>query len=452
VKAGNTVNSVKTVNPRGLVLDILLEIEKGEQYSNILVRSVLEKYDYLDSRDKAFIKCLAEGTVERQIELDYILNQFSAKVPVRKMKPLIRCLLRMSAYQILFMDQTADFAVCDEAVRLAGKRGFGNLKGFVNGVLRNLVRQKNNLIYPDREKDLLSYLSVRYSMPKWILSMWLDTYDEATVEKMAAALLQIHPVTIRVRDKDFDPQREFGNRAGKHPYLPYAWKVSGTENLKNNKAFLDGAFTVQDVSSMLAVEAAGLAGNERVLDVCAAPGGKSMFMAQLLAGGSVEARDVSEAKAELIRENQRRLRIKNLTVRVWDACEEEAASVEAYDVVLADVPCSGLGVMGKKRDIKYRAGSESLAGVERLQRRILDVVWRYVKPGGVLVYSTCTINRRENEEMVRYLTSNYPFRCENLDPYLPEALRGGETREGMLQLLPGIHDCDGFFIARLRRI
>ena len=446
------------MDTRELALEILLAVEKGEEYSNVLIRQVLDKYDYMESRDKAFLKRVTEGTLERRIELDYVLNQFS-KVPVRKMKPFIRCLLRMSVYQILYMEQAADFAVCNEAVKLAGRHKFASLKGFVNGVLRSVIRGKDTISYPDPEKEPLQTLSVRYSMPEWIVELLSKEQGAERTERILQGLLEVHPVTVRVRDASWKPGEV---KAKQHPYLPYAYQLWGTDNLRNLPGFGEGQFTVQDVSSMLVGEIAGLTGGERVLDVCAAPGGKSLHAADFVAGrvpgqkyngtaGTVEARDVTDYKTQLIRENAERLQVTNLMVKTWDATVADEKAIEHFDVVLADVPCSGLGVIGKKRDIKYRITQENMAEVVELQRRILDQVWRYVKPGGLLIYSTCTIHKAENEEQLKYLTEHLGFETESLNPYLPEILQGQTTEQGYLQLLPGIHDCDGFFLARLRK-
>ena len=215
--------------------------------------------------------------------------------------------------------------------------------------------------------------------------------------------------------------------------------------------FAEGLFLVQDVSSMLIGEAASLKTGDTVIDVCAAPGGKSLHCAEkLLGSGRVIARDLTEKKVALIRENMERMQLSNIAAAVWDARKEKEEDKETADVLLADLPCSGLGIMGKKRDIKYHASAEGIAELICLQREILSTVWQYVKPGGTLIYSTCTVNPGENEENVRWFTENFPFTLESLAPFLPEALRA-EEKDGMLQLLPGIHATDGFFLARLKR-
>ena len=212
---------------------------------------------------------------------------------------------------------------------------------------------------------------------------------------------------------------------------------------------------MQDVSGMLVAEASGIDrmdGQPLVLDVCASPGGKSMHMAEKLSGrGKVISRDISEYKVSLMRDNIDRMGYSNIEVQIYDAAALDESLVEKADVVLADLPCSGLGVIGKKRDIKYRVTEKELRELEELQRRILDVVWRYVKPGGIMIYSTCTINPGENEKMVEWFTENYSFVTEELTPYLPGPLKE-EGKNGMLQLFPGHHMTDGFFIARLRRM
>lgn len=449
------------VNARGLVLDILMETEKGQEYVNLLLKSVLDKYNYLDSRDKAFIKRLTEGVTERRLQLDYILGRFS-KLPLSKCKPLIRNLLRMGAYQILFMDNVPDSAACNEAVKLAVSRHFQQLKGYVNGVLRSLAREKDKLEWPDKEKEPVRYLSVMYSMPEWIVRMWLADYGPEAAEQILAGLLEPRPVTIRLAQKLTDEERtallkeleDSGAGPVPHPYLPYAYMLHKAEGVASLPGFDRGLFTVQDVSSMLVTECA-LHGREHadfLLDVCAAPGGKAVHAAERLAGrGRVEARDVSSYKAGLILENAGRMGLSNLEVKVWDATVPDESMIAAADVVLADLPCSGLGVIGRKADIKYRATPESLREVAALQRRILTRAAACVKPGGTLIYSTCTINKEENEEQAVWFADSFPFSFRSLDGGLPEVLRDKRSAAGMCQLLPGIHKTDGFFIAAFVR-
>lgn len=446
------------VNIREMAVDVLLEILEKNKYSHLVIRDVLQKHDYLEGRDKAFLKRLTEGTVERKLQLDYVLNGFS-KVPVAKMKPFIRTLLRMSVYQILFMDSVPERAICNEAVKLCKKRSFHNLQGFVNGVLRNIARNKESIIYPDREKDLAEALSIAYSMPKWLVEKFLKERGCEVTEKMLKAFMSAQPVSIRFSQTLTQKQKEefikqwekSGASVTAHSYLPYAYQVENAEGISALEGFAEGLFTVQDVSSMLVCEAAGLKAGDKVIDVCAAPGGKALHAAECLKEtGLVSARDLTEYKVSLIQDNIDRMQVKNCEALVWDARKLKAEDVETADVVLADLPCSGLGIMGKKKDIRYHVSEEGFRDLVALQKEILSCVQNYVKPGGVLIYSTCTVNPAENEENVTWFTKQYPFTCESLDAYLPEMLKE-ESKDGMLQLLPGIHETDGFFIARLKK-
>lgn len=439
------------MNIREIVLDMLMELSKNGTYCHLLIRDVLKKYNYLDQRDKAFIKKVTEGVIERKIELDYVINMFS-NTKVNKMKPLIREVLRMGAYQILYMEQVPDSAVCNEAVKLAEKRKFHNLKGFVNGVLRNIARNKETISYTD--------ISVKYSMPQFLVDRFKASYDEKTVETILESFLTEQPVSVRMKESLSDKQKEAvmeelknaGVEVTPHPYLSYAYALKKAEGLSNIESFGNGDFTVQDVSSMLVAECADIKENMTVLDLCAAPGGKSMHIAEKLNGtGKVYSFDVSEKKTEYIIDNIERLGYQNIEVRVNDGTVFNEAFVEMADVVIADVPCSGIGVIGKKCDIKYRINEDEIINIVELQKKIMENAWKYVKKGGTLIYSTCTISRDENEDMVDWLTKNTPLKLESLDAYLPKELVSDTTKKGYLQLLPGIHKCDGFFIARLKR-
>lgn len=446
------------MNVREVVLDILLELSEKNEYSSVLIAAVLNKYNYLDSREKAFIKRVSEGTIERRIQIDYVLDIFS-KVPVRKMKPLIRELLRLSCFQLLFMDNIPDAAVCNEAVKLAKKRGFRSLQGYVNGVLRAVSRGRDGIVYPDRQTACREYLSVCYSMPLWLTEHFCDTYGEERCETILKSFLQRGAVNIRLRETLEESERErlieawqkAGVSVKRSPYLPYAVEVEKTDGIRSLEGYAQGAFAVQDVSSMLVTEAAGIRQGDTVIDVCAAPGGKAMHAATKLAGtGRVIACDVSERKTHKIEENRERLRMDNVSVMMRDACVRDEELVGQADVLIADVPCSGLGVIGKKQDIKYRVTKESIGQVVELQRKIIANAVHYLKPSGTMMYSTCTMNPAENEEMVKWLCEEHGMETVSMAQDMPEAFRA-EADKGYLQLIPGIHDTDGFFIAKLRR-
>lgn len=446
----------KSVNIRELIVDMLIEITKNGEYSHVVVGQTLEKYQYLSKADRSFIKKVTNGTIERMVYIDYILNHYS-KVKVNKMKPMIRAVLRSSVYQLYFMDRIPESAVCNEAVKITAKRGFQNLKGFVNGVLRSIVRDGCKEILP-KEEDIEQYLSVKYSMPEWIVRCWLAEYGRETTEVMLSYFLQEKPLTIRCHKSRTDSiklkecLKKDGVEQVKDTPLEGAFEINGYDYLTGMDSFQKGLFVVQDLSSMLVVEAAHIEKGSTCIDVCAAPGGKTLHAADVLEGtGQVICGDVSEYKAGKILENTERLGVTNVSVNVWDATVLEEELIKTADVVIADVPCSGLGVIGKKPDIKYRMTQESMEELIPLQRKILHTVQNYVKPGGVLMFSTCTVNQGENQENVQwFLGEHKDFEIEDFRQDIPEEFRT-EVRDGQCQLLPGTHNTDGFFIAKFRR-
>lgn len=430
-----------SVNERELVLDMLLQITRDGEYSHIVIKNVLDKYQYLDKRERAFITRVVNGTLERMIEIDYIINLFS-KVKVNKMKPLIRTILRSSVYQMKYMDSVPDSAICNEAVKLAGKRGFVNLKGFVNGVLRNISRNLDKINYPD-EKDKVSYLSVKYSLPEWLVKQWLNVYDEETVKTIGSAFLEEKPLTVRFNERKIKKEdlvgilKKEGVTVGEVPEIPCALYLSGYDHLSALPSFCEGLYQVQDLSSMQVALWSGVKEGDQVLDVCAAPGGKSIHIAELLNGtGHVEARDLTEYKVDLLRDNIERSGLTNIEAVCQDATVYDPDKKKSADIVIADLPCSGLGVLGKKPDLRYKMNEKTEADLVELQRKILSVVKDYVKPEGKLLYSTCTIHREENEGNVEWFLKEYPEFELVKDK----------------QMIPGKDTGDGFYIAIIKRV
>ncbi len=446
----------KSVNPRELIVDMLIEITKNGEYSHVVIGQTLEKYQFLSKADRAFLKKVTNGTIEQMIYIDYILNHYS-KVKVNKMKPMIRAILRSSVYQLYFMDRIPSSAVCNEAVKLTAKRGFQNLKGFVNGVLRTIVREGCKEILPPKE-HITEYLSVKYSAPQWLVTQWMKEYGEEKTERMLAYFLQEKNTTIRCNKSkitSIELKEKLVEDGVKHIVetpLSYAFEISGYDYLAGLSSFREGLFAVQDLSSMLVAEASGVVEHNVCIDVCAAPGGKTLHVADKLGGtGKVLCGDISQRKAEKIMENVQRMGFENVAVHVWDATEFEEELKDTADIVLADVPCSGLGVIGRKPDIKFKMNIESMQALIPLQREILSNVKNYVKPGGVLMFSTCTVNERENRENVEWFVEEYPeFQLEDFSNQMPQTIKP-LVKNGQLQLLPGECNTDGFFIAKLRR-
>ena len=435
-------------NSREIVLDILMEILEKGSLSHLVLKQALEKYQYLEKQERAFITRITEGTLEYLIQLDAVINRYS-KVKVNKMKPVIRTLLRMSVYQILYMERVPDSAVCNEAVKLAKKRKFQGLTGFVNGVLRSIAREKENLSFTSAAE--------RYAIPQWMFDMWEKDYGKETAETIAASFLEDRPLTVRcntslasveeIRERLLDQ----GIQSTVSEISETMLSLQGYDYLDMVEVFYEGKITVQDTSSSMVGIVASPKKGDFVLDVCSAPGGKSLHVADLLEGtGLVESRDLTEYKIGLVEENIARCGFTNMQTMVWDATEFDPSMEGKADIVIADLPCSGLGIIGKKPDIKMRLKEEELDSLQTLQREILSVVSRYVKPGGTLIYSTCTINKKENEENADWIAEQLPFKKKEIASLLPEALKK-DCVENRIQLLPGIHPCDGFFISAFEK-
>ena len=429
------------ISVRELVLDILLEVNEKEQYSHLVIRDVLNKYQYLEKQERAFLTRLAEGTIEHMLEMDFIINSFS-KVKVNKMKPLIRNLLRMSVYQIKYMDSIPDAAVCNEAVKLARKRGFGQLRGFVNGVLRNIARELSHLQYPDEKLEPVRFLEVTYSVPAWMVEQWIKDFGYEQTKGICESFFKERPITIRTNLTKTTPDElkvkleAEGVTVERIDKLSYAFEISGYDYLQALDSFVEGLFYVQDISSMMVAEIAAPEKENYIIDVCAAPGGKSSHLAEKMEGtGMVEARDLTEYKVSLIEENIERHGLANMKAVQMDATVYDEASKEKADILICDLPCSGLGVMGKKTDIRYKMTAEKQKDLVQLQRQILDTVHTYVKKGGTMIYSTCTIHKDENAGNVEWFVKKYPeFEVISNEQMFP----GGEYH-------------DGFFIAKLVR-
>ena len=457
----------ETVNIRNVALNALYAILEQDRPSHLVIRETLAAHPEYSRQERAFFTRLCEGTVEQMIRLDYILAKCSS-VPVKKMKPLIRTLMRMSVYQIMFMDSVPDSAVCNEAVRLANKRGFSGLKGFVNGVLRSVCRLDKEKILPDRKQNEHEYLSIRYSMPLWLVEYFAEQFGIEQLEPILNGYLTERPMTVRMnlsrsgrediigllKRSDIGVCNPFDEHFfGYNEYFPEALSLTGTGNLKDVEAWKQGVIQVQDIASMLPVYAAQLNPGDLVLDLCAAPGGKSLHAADVLAGtGKVISRDLTEDKIKLIRENIVRSKFTGISAEVHDASVFDPSLEGMVDVVIADLPCSGLGIIGKKPDIKYRMSHNQILELAELQKKLLMVAKRYVKPGGKLIFSTCTLTQEENQENRDFfLTESPEFSPLELTDrhFLP--FEEASRREGYIQLIPGIHPCDGFYVAAFRR-
>lgn len=435
------------VNLREVVLMILMDVLEDKQHSHKVINATIEKYAYLDKQERSFIKILSEGTIENLIQLDYVINEFS-NIKVKKMKPEIRNILRLSVYQILYLDSIPDHSVCDEAVKLTiATKKYKQLKGFVNGVLRTICREGLNLKYPS--------VAIRHSLPQWIYNQWVQQYGRNLADEMCKSINRVPVTTIRpgknvTSEVLIDKLISQGIGVKRNKLIPDALEIDGIDNIKLISGFNEGDFYIQDISSMFVGMVADPKPNSICLDMCAAPGGKSLHLAKLLNNtGSIISRDLTNKKVELLNDNIKRSGFTNIKVEQFDASVLDEQMVESMDLVICDVPCSGLGVMSRKSDIKYNISPEIQKELVELQRKIVINAAKYVKPGGVLVYSTCTTNVEENINNIRWLLESVNLKTVSITEYLPKELRSKDTDMGYIQLLPGINNTDGFFICKM---
>lgn len=435
---------------REIALFALMDITQEGAYNNIVLRKTLNAHSELTSVQKAFVTELVNGTLRNLINIDYVIDLFS-KTPVRKMKPFIACNIRLGVYQIMYMDKVPVSAACNEAVLLARKRQFGSLSGFVNGVLRAIARNKDNIEYP---KDRAEYISVKYSYPKWIIDYWLEEFDLDTIERMCEANSRPPCISLCVNtlrtDKASLAERleQEGAEVDRNTLLDNSLYVHKMSGVSESGAYKDGLFHIMDESSLIAVKALAPRQGSTVVDVCAAPGGKSFATAEAINNdGTVLSRDIYEHKTRLIKDGAKRLGLSCIKSEI-----RNAADIDEYtkaDYVVTDAPCSGLGLVRKKPDIKYSKNYEDIESLVEVQREILAAASHMVKRGGILLYSTCTVSHRENIDNVKWFCSEFDFEPEPIQ--LPEGISYDTAEMGYVQILPCDYGMDGFFIARLRR-
>ena len=453
---------------RAAVCAALVSYEKNGSSANTtaLQKKMLDEHPEMDERQRAFAVRLFRGCVERRSQLDAVAAPYIQRKPA-KHRILIGCILRMGIYQICFMDSVPDSAACNECVELARESGAPESTGFINAVLRNIIRNRPEVLPDELE-----------TMPEWIRKMWEAEYGKERTEAIIRALLAPRPLTVRISPLLSDTEQEqlirtFGGRGitvRKAAWLDGVYYLEHTGDIRRLPGFREGSFTVQDEASMMPVIAAAPGPSDTVMDICAAPGGKTIQAAQLLlkmnrddparCAEHVRAFDISPKKTALIRENAVRNKVADvIRIGIRDALKDdfeqnEDPEVKMCDVLICDLPCSGLGVAGRKPDIKYRVTMEDIRQLAGMQRKMLAAGIPYLKKGGTLIYSTCTISRQENEENARYISEELGLVPDPLTPYLPGGLFTEEELEAgtnSIQLMPDTHHTDGFFIARFRK-
>lgn len=437
---------------RKMAYNVLFDIEKNKNYSNMAINKHFKDCN-LDKRDRGFATEIIYGVVENKIYLDYIIDKLS-KIKTNKLNLKVKILLRMGIYQILFLDSVSDYAGVNETVNLA-KKIDNRSSGFINAILRNVIRQKETIGEVNIE-DPVDYLSTKYSYDRWIIRNWISNFGKDFTEDLLEANNEKPSIYLRVntlkinRDELIQLLEKQEVKCEKVLFIDEAIKVNNLKNIENNELYKKGFFTIQDISSMLVGKVLNPKENSQVIDICSAPGGKTTHIATLMNNtGKVVSRDIYNHKINLIKNSVNRLGLKNVTVELFDALNLDKESVEKFDYVLADVPCSGLGIIRRKPEIKYKEKDE-FKDLPKLQREILQNASKYVKVGGTLVYSTCTVQDNENIEVVEsFLQSNKRFEFEKIENINVDL---ENEDKGYIKIYPNVHGMDGFFIAKLKRV
>ncbi|HEY9720368.1 MAG TPA: 16S rRNA (cytosine(967)-C(5))-methyltransferase RsmB [Oscillatoriaceae cyanobacterium] len=438
-------------NARAVALENLLAVEAGGAFANLTHR----RLDALEPADRRLANELIAGVTRRRRTLDWTLDQL-LKHPVDTLTPPIRNILRLGAYQLLYLERIPASAAVDEAVKLARRYGHPGVVKLVNGVLRNVIRRRASLEPPRFAVAPLDALRYRYALPDWLAERWHGAFGaeaEALGEwSVSAPHLALRTNTLRTTPEALcEALSSAGVPIAPSAVVPEGLRLQGTLDVRSLLGYNEGWWYVQDEAAMLVSRCLAPKPGETVIDVGAAPGGKTTHLAALMGNqGVVYAVEAHPNRLARLEENCRRLGVTNVQPVVRDA--RDLSGLPAADRILLDVPCSGLGVLPRKPDARWRQSPEAIAELGALQLQLLDTAADNLKPGGSMVYSTCTISPEENQTIIRRFLAQHPqFRLGDLADCLPERWRGDVEDGGMIQLLPQRHGVDGFFIAKLRK-
>jgi 16S rRNA (cytosine967-C5)-methyltransferase len=443
---------------RSKALEVLIRWEKRGSPLDPLFDEMVVQDPLITDLDKAFAREVVYGVLRWQGKLDWIISAYSHIKPHRMERAVI-AILRMGAYQILFMDRVPPRAAVDESVKLAKRIKKGDAAPFINGILRGIAEQRKEVPYPDLQTDPLDHIAILYSHPLWMVRRWVDQWGMEETIALCQANNQIPPFTVRVntlkgsREEVINQLHDEKIGATPTPFSPVGIVIMDPPPLTTWGLLQGGWLQVQDEAAQLVSMLLAPQPGERVLDLCAAPGGKTTHLAQLMEDrGEIVAMDVSQAKLELLLENCRRLGITIVKTRTHDATIPFPFPPRAFDRVLVDVPCTGFGTLRRNPDGKWRVKEEDIPRLQKLQGAILAQAATMVKKEGVLVYSTCTMTPEENEGVIdAFLSDQKEFHLEGASPFLPPACEGLVDRTGYLRTLPSRHGMDGFFAARMSR-
>lgn len=441
------------MNERKIASKILYEIEHNNAYTNIAVSKAFENGDF-SPEEKGFISELVHGVTERRITIDYIISQFS-KLKLNKIAPNVLNAARLGIYQILYMDRIPESAAVNESVKLAKSAGGQRSAGFVNAILRNVIRNKNSISFP---ADEIEYLSVYYSYPQELVTLFVNEFGYDFTEDMFKAFYERRPVTLRCNTLKTTPEKlcsdlKRGNidvslyYSDIFPNINYAICADKLRNMEKLPSYLNGDFYVQDIAAMLVADVLNPKSGDTVIDMCAAPGGKTTHIAEKMGNnGVIYAFDIHEHKIKLINDNAKRLGIDICKATIQDSAVLNEEYIEKADCVLVDAPCSGFGIIGKKPDIKYQRQVSDISDLAGLSFKILSSAANYVKSGGTLVFSTCTVEKTENEDVVDKFIDKF-----GTEFYLEPIKEINKENIGYITLYPHIDGTDGFFICKFKK-
>ncbi|MBQ9211796.1 MAG: 16S rRNA (cytosine(967)-C(5))-methyltransferase RsmB [Clostridia bacterium] len=437
---------------RRLALKVLREVTEQGAYASLSLDKALQGSG-ISGVDRRLVSRLVYDTLDHLGYLDHMLSQVMAREDT---DIKLRNILRLGACQILLMDRIPESAATNTCVQLCVENGMEGLKGVCNGILRNLVRKKDELTLPDPETEPEKYFAINYSLPEWLGTRLRQDWGEEAAKEIASwrntdSAISIRRNLLKTDEAGFQQILEKKIWGKEKSDLPGAWRISGAMDIARDADFLAGNFSIQSESSMMVCLAVGARRGMQVLDCCAAPGGKTCYLSEIMGDtGRVQAWDIHDHRVQLIAAQQKRLGLENIRPIQRDATKHREDLDARMDAVLLDAPCSGLGVLAEKPDIKLRVSEESVEELIALQRQLLETVSQYVKPGGVLVYSTCSLLKAENENQVRAFLEAHPeFTAEPLPETIPEKYRQHQALG--LQLLPHRDGVEGFYLCRMRR-
>ncbi len=437
------------MNCRKLAVKILNRVLNEGAYSNIILSKELNEVE-LNDKDKALLTEIVYGVLRRRRTLDVIIANFVKDIKL--MDKNILNILRVAIYQMNFLDKIPTYAACNEAVEEAKEVSESDSK-LVNGILRSFTKNPDDINVPGNKIDEYAY---KFSFEPWMIRLLIKQYGENSAKKIMSGLNNVPKVSIRVNelnsdyDEVYDKLEEMEYDISEGVICPEAINIKGGKSIENNPLFKEGKITVQDESAMLVAPLLDLQEGMNVIDLCSAPGGKTTHIAEILGNtGKVLAFDLHESKLGLIKENCDRLGITNVETCAGDATKLNAELVASSDRVLIDVPCSGLGIIRKKPEIKWNKKRNDLREIIPVQREIMNNAWQYLKQGGVMIYSTCTLNKEENEENIEWFVNTHKD-CEVKRIFVGKQDNLVYSREGYLTVMPN-ENMDGFFIAKLEK-